>query len=88
MIAERNEPESDEVLRKLSRGGNLVADATDGFACRLNVGALAARRVLEKDDVPRMGGIRSSDREIAWVLDLQRFIVGVFGISTILRRFL
>lgn len=65
VIAERNEPESDEVLREVSRGGDLVADATDGFACRSNVGALAARRVLEKDDVPRMGSIKSNDQGIA-----------------------
>jgi hypothetical protein len=49
---------------------------------------LAARRVLEKDDVPRMGGLRLNDQGIAWALDLQRFIGGVFGIGTVLRRFL
>jgi hypothetical protein len=72
----------------VSRGGDLVADVTDGFACRLNVRTLTARRVLEKDDVPRMGSIKSNDQGIASVLSLQRFIVGVFGISTVLRRFL
>ena len=65
VITECNEPESDEVLRKVSRSRDLVADVTDGSACRLNVGTLAARRVLEKDDIPRIGGVRSDDQGIA-----------------------
>ena len=88
VITECNEPESDEVLGKVSRSRDLVADATDGSACRLNVGTLAARRVLEEDDIPRIAGVRSDDQGIAWALDLQGFIVGNSGISTVLRQFL
>jgi len=55
VISESNEPESDEVLGKISGGGDLVADVTDGFACRLDVGSLAACCILEKNDVSRIG---------------------------------
>lgn len=53
MITESNEPESNEILGKMSGTSDLVADITDGFACRLDVGALTARRVLEEDYVPK-----------------------------------
>jgi hypothetical protein len=86
MVTERDEPESDEILGKVSRGRDLVADVTDGFASRLDVGALAARCILEKDDVARIGLSVKDLHE--WALDLQRFIVGFCGIRTILLRML
>ena len=38
MITERNESESDEILRKVSRGRDLVADVTNDFTRRFNAG--------------------------------------------------
>ena len=66
MITERNESESDEILGKVSRGRDLVADVTDGFTRRLNVGALAASCVLEKHYVARNWAIRPEDQGITW----------------------
>ena len=54
MITERNESESDEILGKVSRGRDLVADVMNGFARRLDIGALTARCVLEEDYVSRI----------------------------------
>ena len=55
VITERNEPESDEVLGKVFRGRDLVADVPDGFTCRVDIGPLASSCILEKDDVARIG---------------------------------
>jgi len=68
MITQCNESESDEILRKVSRAGDLVADVTDGFTRRLDVGALTARCVLEKHYVARNWGVRPKDQGITWAV--------------------
>ena len=85
MITERNEPESDEVLGKVFRGRDLVADVPNGFTCRLDIGPLAASCILEKDDVARIGlsDPRAKD-SYGRAHDLQGFIASLSGIRTIL----